>query len=171
MGESILVARPTPAPIEIDPPRDLGSAPGVFKKLKRDLDRIHAFQVGADLDLTALESGGVSATVSAGVTAAQVIAVDDVVTALGQVADRTIPAHAGRVLGIALNASGIGGTVQVAVAGPASLAGFSAGQILWLNTAGALTTTPPLSGFQQRVAVALSNTLVVVSLDVPIVLA
>ena len=91
-----------------------------------------------------------------------------VVAAFGGVvtADNSILDHADRLIGVSLGA----GLVATAgeLTGPWS---FTLGDVLYLGLGGALTTTPPTTGFQQKVGIASGSSTLVVSLDTAIILA
>ena len=81
------------------------------------------------------------------------------------VADSSDVDHADRIVGIS-----VGGGVVVIAGEVGGLSGVQAGDALFLSGLGGLSTTPPSSGFQQRVAVATSPTDVVVSPGIAILI-
>lgn len=87
-------------------------------------------------------------------------------------ADASISVHAGRVLGIAGNSAQAGGVVVVQAEGPITNAAWnwSDGPI-FLGTSGALTQTPPTSGFLQEMGVSTNPTTVLIRLQSPLVFA
>lgn len=81
------------------------------------------------------------------------------------VADSSNINHADRIVGISL---GQGRVIVAGIIG--GLSGFQAGDPLFLSIAGGLSITPPSSGFQQQVAVAISFIDIVVSLRIAILI-
>lgn len=92
------------------------------------------------------------------------------VTSAGLLADSSNASDAGRVVGIAAVGGPAGSTISVFPIGLVQLAGFSAGDLLWLGASGQLVASPPTVGFRQRLAVAVSGSFVAVSLAEPVVL-
>lgn len=101
---------------------------------------------------------------------------------LGQVAAVTssgvVPAsrlnlsHAGKVLGVVTQGAMSGEEADVQLAGAlADVLSAAPGCQLWLDVDGAVRDTPPQSGFQQEVALAITTDLAIVELGVPIILA
>ena len=92
------------------------------------------------------------------ITAFQPVAL---VNGLVVAADRSIPAHCNRVIGIALNSTaGPGGTIQVATQGIVTNIGwtFTTGERLWVGLNGAIETTLPTSGFVNGIGHAIELT-------------
>jgi hypothetical protein len=86
--------------------------------------------------------------------------------------DTTNQAHAGKVIGITLNAALDGDPVSVAVVGPIVEPSFTfAPGPIYFNAIGVLTQVRPSSGFIQQVAIALSATTIVVQIGMPVILA
>ena len=80
-------------------------------------------------------------------------------------ADSSNPDHADRILGISLGAG------RLATAGElGGLSQLTPGDILFLNGNGTMATTPPISGFQQKVAVAIGTSSVILSIGPAILL-
>jgi hypothetical protein len=152
------------------PGYDSGGAVGVVKKIWGDLVATGNELDAIGKDVTTLEAV-VADFEAVEAVAAEDIATGDCVTAAGFVASAMNPLHADRVLGIAAQDAVLGQRFVVVTRGNARVSGFEAGDILWLGAAGQLTTTVPVSGFQQRVALAIDNSTVVVLLGIPIVLA
>ena len=98
------------------------------------------------------ESGGSIIAYVAGET----ISALKVVVVIGDnafVADSTDSAHRGRVAGIAATAATIGNTGDVRAFGQMTDASWNwTGPLLFFNSSGTLTETPPASGFSQSVA-------------------
>lgn len=81
------------------------------------------------------------------------------------VADSSNLDHADRILGISL------GSGNMATSGElGALSGITPGDILYLNGTGTLATTPPSSGFQQKIAVAISPTSAILTPGLAIIL-
>ena len=95
------------------------------------------------------------------------------VTTSGKVGyvDSTDATQAGEVIGITLNAAVDGDPVSLAVVGEVDEPSFtfSPGPI-YFDSIGRLTQVPPVSGFIQQIAVALSATQIVVQIGPPVVL-
>jgi hypothetical protein len=91
----------------------------------------------------------------------------------GQVdyADRTNPAHRGKVLGITTGAVSQGVDVQIQQAGEITEPSWNwSNGPVYLNTNGTLTQTAPTSGFLQEIGVAISPTRLMIDLKPPVTL-
>lgn len=85
-------------------------------------------------------------------------------------ADCTQPSHFGRIAGVTLGAAALGGNVICIKSGLLTEPSWAwqSNQPLYLGQSGALTQSPPLTGFQQIVGVALNPTTVYIHLREPI---
>lgn len=88
-------------------------------------------------------------------------------------ADQANAAHNGLCVGISTQAAAAGGTVAVQVFGPMAEPGWvwTPNQPIYVGGDGVLTQTPPVTGWLQRVAVALTSTKIFVDPQPPIKLA
>lgn len=86
--------------------------------------------------------------------------------------DAATTGHAGRLVGVTLNAAASGGDVRVLPAGPVVEPSWAwtPNAPVFLGSAGALTQTPPTTGFSQVVGTALSLTKLLVNIQPPVVL-
>lgn len=92
-------------------------------------------------------------------------------TAAGLVhADASIPLHAGKVVGVALDGGAPGQMVRVATSGLIAFSAVTPGAVYFLAADGLLTDAVPTSGFQQEIAVATSGSELSIGLGAPIVL-
>lgn len=86
-------------------------------------------------------------------------------------ADKDTPDHTGRVVGISLNAATLGDTVTVQTEDSLSHGGWSwTGRYVFVNSAGQLTDTRPVTGFSQRIARVLNATTILIDIDDPVIL-
>jgi hypothetical protein len=78
-------------------------------------------------------------------------------------------AHLGKVVGITIGAATMGALAEVATSGEMTEPSFTfvPGPV-YFNSSGVLTQTPPVTGFLQQVAVAVSATKIIVGLGMPI---
>lgn len=95
-----------------------------------------------------------------------------VLAGLAMVADSTNQAHAGKVVGVAMNAAAMDDQVQIKTGGvfadPAL--NLTPDQPVYFDALGRLTNAVPVTGFIQRIGTALSSTTVQISIDTPIML-
>lgn len=87
-------------------------------------------------------------------------------------ADKSVSSHAGRVYGITTNAAAAGGSLAVRLHGAVSDVSWTWTPNLpvFLSTTGLLTQTPPTSGFQQVLGIALNATTLFVQVREPLIL-
>lgn len=83
---------------------------------------------------------------------------------------RTDPTHAGRAIGITLNAATTGNSVAVQFVGRVTDAGFSGltDAVVWADNNGQLTTTRPTSGILQKVGIGLGSNRVLIDPSIQI---
>jgi hypothetical protein len=147
-------------------PRTHRYGAGVFQNIQYDIWACMAEANRIDARVSALSVG--TDLIAVGATA-DVVA-GRAVTANGKHASAANAGDAGRVIGIAAANTLNGGSIPVVTRGAAIVGGFVRGDVLYLAADGQLTTSVPAGGFQQRIGVAISGSLVVVSLSDPIVI-
>jgi hypothetical protein len=105
------------------------------------------------------------------ITAAEDLPAFTVIVATGKVANSSDASHQGRVIGITLGAILSGQTGQFISEGTVENPAWSwtPGDILFLNGT-SISTTPPILGFSQQVAVAETSTAIFFDLEAPVLL-
>lgn len=141
-----------------------------------DAGRLVATDTTGKIDPSLLHTGGGGADFSLGSTAAANLSGQRAIKALGDgtvnYADCSVTADAGLCVGITTAAAISGADVSFQAEGLMTDGSWSwSPGMIYLSTTGQLTQTEPTSGFSQVLAVALSATTIMVSVEDPIVLA